>query len=127
MEAQTLTISSPKPRQITQRQGENRAHLNVVGLWLGNAARLEARAVVMAGTTNNGVSTGWAILVINPTNGVYSGVISNVVAGGWYRIEVRAVDAENNVLLAAGVDRVGVGDIFLTAGQSNAACFGSPQ
>jgi hypothetical protein len=127
LQADTLTLSAPKTRQIIQRHDNNQADVRVVGNWVGAALRLEARAVVMAGATNNGVATDWVTIVNAPTNGAFSGVIPNVVAGGWYRIEVRAVDAETNVLLSAAVDRVGVGDIFVTAGQSNAACFGSPQ
>ena len=88
--------------------------------------RLEARAVVMVGATNNGISTDWVVIVNAPTNGPYAGTLTNITAGGWYRIEVRAVDANNNVTLTAAVDRVGVGDIFVTAGQSNAACYGNP-
>ena len=125
--ADTLTLSAPKPRQIIQRNSNNHADVKVTGNWVGTALRLEARAIVMAGATNNGVSTDWVTIVHAPTNGVFSGVLPNVTGGGWYRIEVRAVDADTNSLLSVSVDRVGIGDIFVTAGQSNAGCFGSPQ
>jgi len=122
----TITLSQPKTRQVTQRDGSNHANIRLQGNWSGSAARLEARAVVMPGTTNNGVSTDWVVVVNAPTNGAFVGTLPGVTAGGWYRVEVRAVDADSNVLALAGVDRVGVGDVFVTAGQSNAACFGSP-
>ena len=80
----------------------------------------------MPGTTNNGLSSDWVVVVNALTNGPFTGTLPGVTAGGWYRVEVRAVDAEANVVAAMGVDRVGVGDVFVTAGQSNAACFGSP-
>ncbi|MCX6930288.1 MAG: hypothetical protein NT154_44830, partial [Verrucomicrobia bacterium] len=121
-----LTLTLPKTRQILQRDGSNKTSIRLQGLSSGAAARLEARAVVMPGSTNNGVSTDWFVIVNAPTNGSYAGVLPGVTAGGWYRVEVRAVDAATNVLATAGVDRVGVGDVFVTAGQSNAACFGSP-
>lgn len=124
---QSLTMNLPKPRQIVQRTPSQSADIFITGNWMGTAARLEARAVVMPGSTNNGVSTDWVVLVDGPTDGAFSGTLHQVAAGGWYRIEVRAVDAATNVLLLVGVDRVGVGDILLTAGQSNAACFGTPQ
>jgi hypothetical protein len=98
----------------------------VVGNWSGTTLRLEARAIVMPGATNNGVSTDWVIIVDAPTNGAFAGTLTNVAAGGWYRIEIRAVYADTNLVLSTAVDRVGVGDVFVTAGQSNAACYGSP-
>ena len=36
------------------------------------------------------------------------------------------MDGASNELASVTVERVGVGDVFVTAGQSNAACFGSP-
>ena len=121
-----LSASSPKTRQVIQRNSNNQADVRVIGSFTGSAMRLEARAVVMVGATNNGISTDWVVIVNAPTNGPYAGTLTNITAGGWYRIEVRAVDANNNVTLTAAVDRVGVGDIFVTAGQSNAACYGNP-
>ena len=122
----TLTLSRPKTRQVTQRDGSNQASIRLQGTWSGTAARLEARAVVMPGATNNGLSTDWAVVVDAPTNGPFVGILPGVTAGGWYRVEVRAVSAGPTVMAVAGVDRIGVGDIFVTAGQSNAGCFGSP-
>ena len=121
-----LSASSPKTRQVIQRNSNNQADVRVIGSFTGSAMRLEARAVVMVGATNNGISTDWVVIVNAPTNGPYAGTLTNITAGGWYRIEVRAVDANTNVTLTAAVDRVGVGDIFVTAGQSNAACYGNP-
>lgn len=124
--AGTLALSLPAPRQILQRNAANRADIPVQGAWSGAAARIEARAVVMPGPTNNGLATDWILLGDLPTAGPFAGVLPAVTAGGWYRIEVRALDANAAVLASATVERVGVGDVFVTAGQSNAACFGSP-
>jgi len=124
--ADTLTSSLPKPRQIIQRNADNQAEIRLAGNWSGTAVRLEARAVVLPGSTNNGVSTDWVVLVDSPTNGPFTGTLPHVDAGGWYRIEIRAVDANTNLVISTSVDRVGIGDVFVTAGQSNAGCFGSP-
>lgn len=124
-----LSVSFPRPRQIVQRSAENLGLFTVTGLTgsLTNLARIEARMLVMPGATNNGVSTDWVVIVDAATNGTFTGTLPNIAAGGWYRLEVRAVDAATNELAVAAVDRLGVGDIFVTAGQSNAGCFGSPQ
>ncbi len=56
---------------------------------------------------------------------MYSGNQEKVKAGRWYSIEVRSVTGG----VASGVyqvGKIGVGDIFITAGQSNSANFGGP-
>ena len=91
-----------------------------------NLARVEARLVVMPGTTNNGVLTDWVGLTITSNNGAFTGAMTNIAAGGWYRLEVRGLDADTNELTTFAVDRLGVGDVFVTVGQSNAGGWGSP-
>jgi len=124
-----VSLSSPKARQIVQRNQSNTGSFNVSGVIATgtNLARVEARLVVMPGATNNGVSTDWVDLTITSTNGAFTGDLTNIAAGGWYRLEVRGWDDATNQLATIVVDRLGVGDIFVTTGQSNAGCFGSPQ
>lgn len=124
-----ISLSAPKARQIVQRNDANQGKIPVSGTISGvtNLARVEARLVVMPGTTNNGVSTDWRALNITTPNASFSGTLTNIAAGGWYRLELRALDADTNELAMLTVDRIGVGDIFVTAGQSNAGCFGNPQ
>lgn len=121
-----ITLSLPKARQVIQRDGSNHADILLRGTHSSAAVRLEARAIVMPGATNNGVATDWVTIVGAPIHGPFAGRLPGLTAGGWYRIEVRAVDAADNVIDSAAVDRVGVGDVFVTAGQSNAGCFGVP-
>ena len=47
-----------------------------------------------------------------------------VAAGGWYRLDVRAASAGKAVAQAT-VERVGVGEVFVIAGQSNSANHGA--
>ncbi len=123
-----ITLKTPKTRQIVQRNPDNTGSFTITGVAssLTNLDRIEARFVVMPGATNNGVSTDWVVLVNSATNGNFSGTITNISAGGWYRLEIRALDAAGNELATNSVTRLGVGDILVTAGQSNAACAGSP-
>ena len=123
-----ISLSAPKARQIVQRSESNvgRFTINGVVSAVTNLARVEARLVVMAGTTNNGVSTDWVGLTIVSTNGDFTGAVTNIAAGGWYRLEVRGLDADTNELAMVAVDRVGIGDVFVTTGQSNAGGWGSP-
>jgi hypothetical protein len=120
-----VAISSPTQRQIVQRTAANTAAIPITGTYTGTPDRIEARAVVMAGATNSGVSTAWTTLVAAPSGGAFSGSLANVTAGGWYQIEVRSVTGDTPG--AATVrDKVGVGDIYVTAGQSNSTNYGSP-
>ena len=45
-------------------------------------------------------------------------------AGGWYRLELR-LRVPTEVLSEAAVERVGVGEVFVIAGQSNSANHGA--
>jgi len=123
-----ITVGAPKPWQIVQRNALNQGSFPVSGTISGatNLARVEARLVVLPGSTNNGVSTEWMALNIAMPNSSFAGTLTNIAAGGWYRLELRALDADTNELATSTVARVGVGDVFVTAGQSNAGCFGSP-
>ena len=51
----------------------------------------------MDGLTNSGISTDW-VTISTATSGAFTGVLPAITAGGWYRVEVRAVDGEGNEL-----------------------------
>ena len=123
----TLTLAAPQLRRIVQRGASNTADIVIIGTLTtaANMQKIEARAVVMAGSTNTGPTTAWTT-ISTVANGAFTGTLARVAAGGWYRLELRAVDAASNLLATASVYNVGVGDIFITAGQSNAGNFGSP-
>lgn len=121
----TVTIANPKARQILQRGSANTASVQVNGSYTGTPASIEARMVVMAGAGNSGTSTDWATIVASPTGGSYSATLAGVPAGGWYQLEVRSVTGGIPGTSTA-IQRVGIGDIYVTCGQSNSANFGSP-
>ncbi len=118
--AQSLQLVEPLARAVHQRNNENNAMVPVSGTYVGQATVIEARATVMDGYI--GIATGWQVIDASPMEGTFSGYLS-VEAGGWYQIEVRMLAGE---YYSATVERVGVGEVFLTAGQSNAANYGLP-
>ena len=101
------------------------ADIPISGSYNGTFDRIEARAVVMSGTGNNGSSTAWSTIDDALSAGTFSGTLSDVPAGGWYQIEVRSVTG-GTPSQPSTVTRIGVGDIYLTCGQSNAANRGTP-
>ena len=120
-------ITVPHNRQVIQRRSDNRSNIPVSLPIQGIVGKIEARAVLMPGATNVGRGTGWKTLALNPAVGAFSGVLQDVPAGGWYRVEVRALDSAGQQIGAViRGGRVGIGEVFIIAGQSNAASFGSP-
>ena len=97
-----ITLRTPKTRQIVQRNQDNTGSFTNSGVAsaLTNLDRIEARFVIMPGATNNGVSTDWVVLVNSATNGDFSGIITNISAGGGYRLII-----ETTIMLAAEFER----------------------
>lgn len=124
-----LFISQPAQNFVVQRREDNKADVTIQGFYVGNPERIEARAIAVGGTRNgigvaSGVDTPWQTVTASPANGTYSGILSNVSAGGWYRLEVRQIEG-GAPIQSATLYPFGVGDVFVTAGQSNSANHGS--
>lgn len=115
-----LALSSPTGRAVFQRNRDNEAAVSVEGVFAGNVSRIEARAVPMPGY--NGTTTDWQTIDAAPTGGSFTGSLT--MPAGWYRLEVRAFEGATPILERT-VDRVGVGEVFVMAGQSNSANSGS--
>jgi hypothetical protein len=92
--------------------------ISITGQYSQNIDRIEARVIPM--NPGQGEQTDWRIIQQNPQGGFYSGSIS--VRGGWYELQVRGV-ANGNTINTTELQRVGVGEVFLVAGQSNAQGF----
>lgn len=118
--AQELTLSTPSERSVVQRDARNLADVAVAGHYTGHATRFEARVVARDGFA--GTSTEWGVIDSDPAGNAFSGSIR--VAGGWYDLQVRSLN-EETVLATQTLPRVGVGEVFVTAGQSNSANYGS--
>lgn len=127
-----LTVDHPKPYQVIQREGFNpqRASINEPeGPELGYAD-VPFRAARPEGVTGNwqfrlvtdqhafGTSCDWQLFEVGDDPVQLKGLLE-VPAGGWYRLEVRCVDGDETT--ASGmVAAIGVGEVFLVAGQSYA-------
>ncbi len=118
-----VSVTSPTQRHIVQRSSANLASIPITGTYTGTPDRIEARAVVMAGAANSGTTTDWQTIAVTPSGGAFFGTLANVAAGGWYQVEVRGMTGETPGTTAVR-DKVGVGDIYITAGQSNSANYG---
>lgn len=118
-----LSVDSSLQRAIFQRDEQNSAAIPLQGLVdASTAASIEARAVPRAGFS--GIATGWVTVDSSLQSGVWDGSLD--LSAGWYDIEVRSIDGAGNVVDERTVDRVGVGEVFVIAGQSNSANYGNP-
>lgn len=110
-----IQITFPTTRAIFQRSTNNQATLSIGGQFSVPLDKVEARFVPRQ--DGQGTGTAWTTLQNNPQGGVFLGTMS--VSGGWYDLEVRGslqgVEAGKTTL-----ERVGVGEVFVVAGQSNA-------
>ena len=120
----TMSLSAPKPHQVVQRVGfdpdgaakqEPSGYADVVvrGDFGKDPQLWEYRVVKLADAT--GREVGWTTLDVRAKHGT-----ARVPAGGWYRLEVRG-RVKDDVTVRGSVEPIGVGEVFLVAGQSYAA------
>ncbi len=115
-----VTLHSPAEYQVIQRQpggGRSIAVSGEIGGADAGASVIEARIVVeeKAGEWRN---------LAAAFQGANFQATLELPAGGWYRLEVR-VTRNGKVFGDAAVEHVGVGEVFVVAGQSNSANHGA--
>ena len=108
----TLILTGPQTRAVFQRDSQNMANVPVAGT--------VSPGLVVEGRYSP--QSSWQGLDVSGTN--FDGFLK-VPSGGWYTIELRARQGQNTVATAS-VGKIGAGEVFITAGQSNSANFGSP-
>lgn len=132
-----LRIISPQPWQVVQRVGfdpalrekepENSAALGFADvavsleLTMPLAASESLEYRLISAQEEKHVNGVWKRLPTTSATGEGNSVTSSILvpAGGWYRLEIR-LGAEGKTKQAGVVERFGVGEVFLVAGQSYA-------
>lgn len=120
-EAQII-LTSPQDRVVFQRNGNNQHTLQVSGYVQSCVDRIEYRLVPLSSSSSGPVlgtaapATGWQ--EVSGPNICSNFTSSLTVSGGWYRLEARGIKA-GQVTTTSSVDHVGVGEVFVVAGQSN--------
>lgn len=109
-----IQVSFPVNRAVFQRSANNEASIQINGFYTRPVSRVEARVQARNG---QGTSSDWVTIQASPSGGNYAGVLT--VRGGWYNLEVRGMNGDQPVGTTV-VERVGVGEVFIIAGQSNA-------
>lgn len=110
-----FTINFPTNRIVFQRNNDNLGFINIIGNYSQIIDKVEAKLTpVLAG---QGVETGWIIIQEKPKAGYFTGKIQG--QGGWYKLDIR-VSKDNVILQTKTIEKVGIGEVFIALGQSNA-------
>jgi len=120
--AAEIHLQSPLDFQVIQREKGDTGNLMVRGHTGTEAQQWQYR---LAGKGRDGVALdeAWRDFPEPPQKGDFDFAIM-APAGGWYRLEVRATK-DGQSLADAVVEHVGVGEVFVVAGQSNAGNYGA--
>ncbi len=120
--AQTLPtgikITYPETRAVFQRDNDNTSTIYLSGTYYQPVDSLQVRLV--AEVAGQGINTRWMTLQKNVQGGVFQGLVRGT--GGWYRLEVQAFK-DGVVLASDAIRKVGIGEVFIITGQSNAQGF----
>lgn len=109
-----ITITFPMEKAVFQRNNSNQANIYIAGNYTSTINTVEAR---LKNASNDNVVVDWTVFSNNPNNGIFNGYLSNV-SGGWYKLEIRG-KLNGTQVGTATLNRVGVGEVFILAGQSN--------
>jgi hypothetical protein len=108
-----LDISYPTNRAIFQRSNSNQGIIYFGGNFSTKLDRIDARLIPI----NQGTAIDWVPVVQSPSSGFYKASLNTT--GGWYRLEVRGI-FNGAIVALATLDKVGIGEVFVICGQSNA-------
>lgn len=115
---QVIKITYPESRAIFQRENDNTSTIYLSGSVYQPVDSVQAR--VQAEESGQGTNTNWVTIQRGSQGGIFQGSLR--ARGGWYRLEVQAF-AGGVVTGNSVVRKVGIGEVFIITGQSNAQGF----
>jgi len=113
---QSVNVLYPHFRQIFQRNPLNEATFSVLGNCNENSTLVQYKLVPVE--KGQGVAIDWSNLDDFPGGGFFQGKVK--AKGGWYALWVRSMGVNKVWQDSSMLSRVGVGENFIIAGQSNA-------
>ena len=113
--AAQVSISYPHNRQVFQRNNANEANFSILGNCAVSANSVQVKLVPVQ--VNQGTLLDWTSLDANPAGGLFQGQVK--AKGGWYTLWIRSL-VNGKAVDSTSLSRIGVGENFIIAGQSNA-------
>lgn len=120
LSAAELMLTSPLDHQVVQRSSPGKGLLRIVGE-LSEEVKA-AELAIEARLIGEKQEAPWQRVGGSVAGKKLSGAVE-ALAGGWWRLEVR-VTSGGKVVAQGGVAHVGIGEVFVIAGQSNSANHG---
>lgn len=111
-----IVVTFPPARMVYQRNQAGDTKVYVTGTYIQAVDKIEARLTTRNGEP--GSQVGWTEIA-SPSGNVFSGFLT--ATGGRYNLEVRGIKNNVQVENTVSVEKVGVGEVFLIVGHSNAA------
>ncbi len=109
-----ITINMPVERSVFQRVN-NVAAIQIGGFSSINLPELQIQLTVIQG----GTAINWTTILTNLSIGPFRCELKNVQAG-WYKLQIRGYSGTAQIGDITTVNKIGVGEVFFIAGQSNA-------
>ena len=109
-----VLLSAPMERQVFQRSGDS-GPIGIQGTVPGGADRVDVQLI-----RSGEVVLPWHAIAFATDQ---FQAVETLPQGGWYSVQVRALRGDAVAIVT--VNRVGIGEVFLTAGQSNSANSGA--
>ena len=116
-----IAIATPATRTIWQQNAAGKADVTVTGSIGGSAYDTLLVKLTRVDAGGAGADIGWQDITASISGSNYSSTVSDVQAG-WYTMSVKLTKGGSDVSETSVL--VGVGDVFVTCGQSNAANYG---
>lgn len=116
-----IEVTLPVERMVLQRNKNNQADIHIGGNVSSTFDKIEARLVTLGKDgkpLEPTVASNWSTIVTNQKTGTFLGKLTNQPAG-WYHLQVRGMRGDSLIGQVSTV-KMGIGEVFLIAGQSNA-------
>lgn len=120
LQAIELRLTSPPEHQVVQRSTPGKGLLRITGELSEDLPA--ADIVIEARLLSERQNTSWLRVGGSVTGRTLKGTME-APAGGWWKLEVRVLQAGKELALGS-VPHVGIGEVFVIAGQSNSANHG---
>ena len=115
-----IKIKEPMERAVYQRDNSNKGHIQIIGkVFFSNQYDVYAQWIE---ENNNSNKSEWKLICKDTKNSNFKGNLS-IPAGGWYTIKIKIVKNSKSKIIS--IEKIGIGEVFITLGQSNSANSGS--